>query len=278
MRKHKLFFPFIFSLSFIGLYFLVIISVFAEGLAKSTGMFKDCEDCPEMVMIPLKTFAVGKFEITRAQFAVFVSESGHDVGNECSTHENGIWKDRPRRSYRNPGFPQDGTHPVVCVNWYDAKAYVKWLNTKVKGEPYRLLSDSEWNHVAGAKSKQVSKLGRVKKDVCDEAKRLEKTGKKANRKSIQNVCLYGFIFTNPVGGGVKNDFGLYDMQGNVWEWVDNCWHKSADGKEKKDCALRVLRGASWGFYPAVLRSADRTRNFVDYRFSLNGFRVAKSLE
>jgi formylglycine-generating enzyme required for sulfatase activity len=81
-----------------------------------------------------KPFAVGRFAVTRGEFAAFVQETNHATGDECWTSDNDKWEDRPGRSFLNPGFAQDDRHPVVCVNWFDAKAFVMWLSKKT-GHP-----------------------------------------------------------------------------------------------------------------------------------------------
>jgi formylglycine-generating enzyme required for sulfatase activity len=86
-----------------------------------------------------KAFAVGKFHVTRDEFAAFVNETGYDTGSKCSTLQEGKNRERPNRSWRNPGYDQTGTHPVACVNWNDAEAYAGWLSKKT-GKTYRLLS------------------------------------------------------------------------------------------------------------------------------------------
>ena len=129
---------------------------------------RDCEGCPELVVVPSGTyrmgsleseagrleregpvhevriahpFAVGVHEVTRGEFSQFVSETGHSAGDACSTYENGEWLLRSGRTWRSPGISQTDSHPVVCVSWSDAKAYVTWLGRKT-GQAYRL--PSEW--------------------------------------------------------------------------------------------------------------------------------------
>lgn len=135
---------------------------------------RDCEACPELVVVPAESyemgapsgeegrhdaegpvhrvtisnpFAVGVYEVTRGEWSRFVSETGYSGGNSCSTYEEGAWKERSGRGWRAPGYAQDDGHPVVCVSWGDAKAYVEWLSRKT-GKEYRLLSESEWEYAA----------------------------------------------------------------------------------------------------------------------------------
>ena len=264
--------------------------------------FKDCDDCPEMVVVPPgefmmgspksekgrsfdegprhkvtigKKFAVGKFEITRAQFATFVNETGHDVGNKCWTYEKKEWKERSNRSYENPGILQDDTHPVVCVSLDDAKAYVRWLSRKTK-KKYRLLSEAEWEYVARAKTDTAFWWGNsISTAQANYNGNYTYNGSKGKYRKK----------TVPVDSFEANDFGLYNVHGNVWEWVEDCWHKNYQGApvdgtawtKGGDCKRRVLRGGSWDSNPQVLRSAVRLRVRTDIRDYYLGFRVSRTL-
>ena len=104
---------------------------------------------PQQKVTIAKPFAVGRFAVTRGEFAAFVKEKGYSVPNEAYTYEGGKRELRKGRSFSNPGYAQDDSHPVVCVNWEDAKAYAKWLGDKT-GKDYRLLSEAEWEYVCRA--------------------------------------------------------------------------------------------------------------------------------
>jgi formylglycine-generating enzyme required for sulfatase activity/uncharacterized caspase-like protein len=135
---------------------------------KPKDSFRECENCPEMVVVPAgslaiqkgtydegpqrvvtigKPFAVGMVHVTVDQFAAFVRETRHPASSKCWTFEGHQYEERTGRSWRNPGFVQEGARPVVCLTWEDAKAYVDWL-AKRTGRPYRLLSEAEWEYVA----------------------------------------------------------------------------------------------------------------------------------
>ena len=188
-------------------------------------------------------------EVAVGEYGRFVSETGHSTGNACRTYEGGEWKERSGRSWRNPGFSQTDGHPVVCVNWTDAKVYVGWLSGKT-GEGYWLLSASEWEYVARAGTARYwwgDEIGRNRAN-CDGC------GSRWDNRQ-----------TAPVGSFSANGFGLYDVHGNVWEWVEDCRNGSyagapTDGSawESGDCSRRVLRGGSWGSGAGDLRSANRT--------------------
>ena len=156
------------------------------------------------------------------------------------------------------------------VNWHRVQTYAMWLSEKTE-EAYRLLSEAEWEYVARAgrgtrKYNWGNEVGRNRAN-CDGC------GSRWDGKQ-----------TAPVGSFAANGFGLHDVHGNVWEWVQDCWNDSyagapADGSawEQGDCNIRVLRGGSWDYNPWSLRSADRYWITTGSRYSLVGFRVARRL-
>jgi formylglycine-generating enzyme required for sulfatase activity len=262
------------------------------------GLFRDCPDCPEMVVIPagkfvmgspadeegrfdsegpqhsvsLRWFALAKYDVTVREFTAFVHETGYEPG-PCNWPRDSTWD--------SPGFlPAD---PVVCVSWRDAQAYIKWLNRKVaerspaltKGDgPYRLPSEAEWEYAARAGTANARWWGDsigVGNANC-------------------NGC--GSPWDNrrlsPVGSFKPNRFGLYDMLGDVWQWTDDCWNETYTGAPDDgrpwttgDCRRRVLRGGSWSSLPKFLRSAARSSDDAGSRSSdyasFAGFRVAMTL-
>jgi formylglycine-generating enzyme required for sulfatase activity len=213
-------------------------------------------------------FAVSKYPITVGEFAQFVDETHYDAGNICSTTENGSSQDRKGRNWQNPGFAQTSQHPVVCINWNDARAYAAWLSYKT-GHAYRLLSDAEYEYSNRAGSTTAwwwgNDIGKNQAD-CD-------------------GCLspWDGRQTAPVGSFAANPFGLYDTSGNVWSWLSDCWNEAYTGtpndgssNEHGDCTRRLLRGGSWDDNPPDLRSAARDRDDPADRNQYNGFRVAQS--
>ena len=260
-------------------------------------LFRDCDGtwCPEMVVVPAgeyrmgspsgeagrdddegprhrveirESFAVGVYEVTRGQFAAFVGATDHDAGKSCLTYEGGSWEWREGRSWRNPGFDQTDGHPVVCVSWEDAQAYVDWLGEKT-GEEYRLLSESEWEYVARAGTQTRYGWG---DEVGSERANCDGCGSRWDNRQ-----------TAPVGQFEANRFGLHDVHGNVWEWVEDCWNGSyagapADGSAWRsgNCDRRVLRGGSWGGIPGFLRAANRNGLVTGIRNGNFGFRIART--
>ena len=159
-----------------------------------------------------------------------------------------------------------GDRPVILVSWEQAKGYVRWL-TKMTGKDYRLLTESEWEYAARAGSQARWSFGDDETHLGDYAWYAENSEGK----------------TQPVGTKKPNAFGLYDMHGNVWQWVEDCYHDSyqgapSDGSAWVDqCSNRVVRGGSWSGYPDYLRSAYRYGNGSDYRNVNLGFRVGRTL-
>ena len=252
---------------------------------------RDCAECPEMVVIPAgsfmmgspgseegrdddegpvhrveirEPFAVGAYEVTRDEYGAFVKETGHVGGTSCKVYTGGEWKERKGADWMNPGYSQTGRDPVACVNWENAQAYVEWLSRKT-GEEYRLLSEAEWEYAARAGSRTRYSFG----DGITES----------DANYDRNIGK-----TRPVGSYRANGVGLYDMHGNVWEWVRDCWNdnywgapSNGDAWERGNCSRRGLRGGSWINNPRYLRAAHRLGFGTGSRSYDLGFRVARTL-
>ena len=277
-------------------------------------VFRDCGGCPEMVVVPAgsfemgspssekgrdddegpvhrvtigERFAVGVREVTRGEYRRFVRATGHSAGDSCWTYdyESDKWGDRRGRNWEDPGFGQTDGHPVVCVSWEDAKGYVGWLSRET-GEEYRLLSESEWEYVARAGSKGARYWGGSEVGQCRHANGVDGALKRhySDWKWKSASCNDGHVHTAPVGSYGANGFGLQDVLGNVFEWVEDCWNDNyrgapSDGSawETENCGGRVLRGGCWDDVPRHLRSANRIRSTAGNRNYGNGFRVARTL-
>ena len=262
--------------------FLLLLSSLTSANAYQVGeTFRDCETCPEMVVLPAgefmmgfpagdrgqgdkeypqrrvtipKPFAVGKYEVTLGQYAEFVEETKHQTEN-CNFLRGKSWDD--------PGFAQTNDYPVVCVSWYDVSAYIDWLSTKTRHK-YRLLTEAEWEYAARAGTTTAYHFGRT---------------------ILPNQAQYARDGTAAVGSFPANVFGLHDMHGNVWEWVEDCWHfKYKDAPTDGSAWLgrcegkRMARGGSWGTVnPDLIKSAYRYRYSENYREFTLGFRVAQTL-
>ena len=152
---------------------------------------------------------------------------------------------------------------MINVNWDDAKAYTAWLSRKT-GHTYRLPSEAEWEYAARAGTTTRYHFG--------------------DSISSSQANYYGGKGTVPVGNYPSNAFGLHDVHGNVWEWVEDCWHESYAGAPSDtnvwkagDCSRRVLRGGSWRDGPYYVRSASRRWLDIESRFDNFGFRIARTL-
>jgi formylglycine-generating enzyme required for sulfatase activity/class 3 adenylate cyclase len=274
--------------------------------------FRDCIDCPEMVVIPpgsftmgvpqteldrygfprgasaplhlvriARPFALGEFLVTRKQYAAFAAETRHQ-GSGCATLPlDGIsgWKFDPALSWPDPGFAQADNHPVVCVSWDDAIAYTGWLSKKT-GRHYRLPSEAEWEYAARAGDTAGRYFGDA--PICEFANVRDQSKKKLRSTGQFVECNSGFSNTSPVGSFPLNGFGLYDMLGNVWEWVEDCWGGSygdapGDGAARENalCGERVRRGGSWNSVERYLYNVGtRAHALPCAGWDVFGFRVA----
>jgi formylglycine-generating enzyme required for sulfatase activity len=284
-----------------------------EGQALKAGdVFRECGGCPEMVVIPvgafqmgspetekdrldnegplhrvtIKPFALGKFELTVEQFATFADDTKHDTGTVCDVWQDGQWAERPGYNWRRPNFPQTGTHPAPCLSWDDAKAYLAWLSRKT-GHTYRLPTEAEWEYAARAGSSRRFHFGEDDADYCRYGNGVDATAF-ADVPGVKGwsalPCRDGYAFTAPVGSFAPNAFGLHDTHGNVFEWVEDCWHDDykdapADGLAwlTGDCSQRVQRGGAWGYPREYLRIAVRGRQSQGYRYINAGVRVAREI-
>ncbi len=272
----------------------------AEARAATATPFKDCAECPEMIVVPAgkfmmgspqtegrlyanegpqrqvtikRPFAVGMYAVTFDQWYACIADLG------C----NSYWPDDKEWGR--------GKRPVINVSWDDAHRYIRWLNEKATGAkrpvatsdtppppmapgqqgPYRLLTEAEWEYAARAGTTtayywgEVRGIGNANCDGC---------GSEWDNKQ-----------TAPVGSFAPNPFGLYDMAGNVLQWVEDCYHDNylkapvdSTAWISGDCLARVSRGGSWYNSSYYLRAANRYSNAPYFRGANVGFRVAKTLE
>ena len=154
-------------------------------------------------------FAVGEFLVTRKQYAAFAAETGHQ-GSGCAVlplDGTSGWKFDPALSWRDPGFAQADNHPIVCVSWDDAIAYVSWLSKK-SGRIYRLPSEAEWEYAARAGDTAGRYFGEA--PICEFANVRDQSKKQLHSTGQFFECKSGFSNTSPVGSFPPNGFGLYD--------------------------------------------------------------------
>jgi formylglycine-generating enzyme required for sulfatase activity len=283
---------------------------------KAGATFRDCPECPEMVVVPDGTFlmgsprteagrdvdgsedpqhqvtiayafAVGKYEVTRDEYARFVKETGLADPAGCNIHRATPphWPTIKGLNWHNTGFSQTGRDPAVCVAWKEAQAYAAWLSKKT-GKTYRLLSEAEWEYAARAGTTAAAYWGEKQEDACAYANGSDLTRKeKFPEWQADQPCHDGFVYTAPVGSFKPNAFGLYDMMGNVFEMTADCLYVNyldapADGSPRTtdDCQNRINRGGSWTSTPGGLRSAARAYDDIAMTRVVDlGFRVARGL-
>lgn len=251
--------------------------------AGEVGRESAMEDPQHLVSISYD-FAIGRFEVTRDEFSAFVRATGLADPPGCNVHQPPHWPTTKGLNWHNPGFQQSGRHPVVCVSWKEAQAYVVWLSKKT-GHQYRLLSESEWEYAARAGTTMADYWGDSQSDACAYANGADFTMKEQypDREAAQ-PCQDGYVYTAPVGSFKANEFGLHDMMGNVFEMLADCYERTyqgapTDGSPKitTACKCRSNRGGSWTSTPTGLRAAYRDCDKEDTRVVDLGFRVARSL-
>lgn len=229
--------------------------------------------------------AIAKFDVTRDEYAQFVAETKRPDPDSCVTLSptgefittNGNW--------RSPGFPQTGKDPVVCVSWDDAQAYVAWLSAKT-GHVYRLPTEAEWEYAARAGTTTARYGSDNPAEICryTNVGDLDYFEQHPGDSGVNRACRDGHVFTSPAGSFPPNQFGLYDMLGNVMNWTEDCWNANysgapADGTAWRSgkCNGRVVRGGSWDMDLSGARSANRRVLLTSNRNTTLGFRVARAL-
>lgn len=256
-----------------------VVSLSFQETPTGPRVFRDCAECPEMAVIPKGEFvmgsppgekdrdndegpqrkvtigyslAVGRYEVTFAEWEACVTGGGC-TGNKTQSDQ---------------GWGR-GARPVINVDWEDAQAYVAWLSKRT-GQTYRLLSEAEWEYAARAGTTTRYWWG---DDIGRNNANCAGCGSQWDNKQ-----------TAPAGSFKANPFGLHDMHGNVWEWVEDCYSSTYIGAPSEGsartggrCTSRVLRGSSWGSYPGYLRSAYRNGSTAGSRYSNIGFRVARTI-
>jgi formylglycine-generating enzyme required for sulfatase activity len=220
--------------------------------------------------VTLSDFYLGKYEVTVAEFRVFINDTGYktdaEKGGNSQVYENGKWTDKAGLNWRNDaeGKTAQDNHPVIHVSWNDANAYCDWLSKK-SGKNYRLPTEAEWEYGArgGVQSKGYKYAG--SNNIGDVGWYSSNSGNK----------------THAVGDKIPNELGLYDMTGNVWEWCSD-WKGEYSTSSKTNPtgsysgSDRIVRGGSWFSFPQYCRVTYRDFNPPDFRYYLLGFRLARS--
>ncbi|MBL8564403.1 MAG: formylglycine-generating enzyme family protein [Hyphomicrobiaceae bacterium] len=281
----------------IHLFVVAIACVIAASAADAQGRrsakpdptFRDCSSCPMMVKLPVgefmmgspeteprreanegpqrlvtftQAFAIGKYEVSFSEWDTCVAKGG------CRHKPSDDGKGRGRR-------------PVVDVSWGDAVEFVSWL-AKTTGKPYRLPTEAEWEYAARG---ITSATAQSQPFSVGQSISYRQANFDANfvYGAAGKIGIYRQA-TVDTGSLPRNPFGLHEMHGNVWEWVQDCYAPDyraapADGSAvtRPDCRLRILRGGAWNYYPWALRSAYRYATPADVRLNNAGLRVALTL-
>jgi formylglycine-generating enzyme required for sulfatase activity len=226
---------------------------------------------PQQPIAIERPFGMGKFAVTVDQFAAFVADARHPVAATCNEWGDAVLMERTG-SFRSPGFAQTGAHPAVCVSWDDAQAYLGWL-AACTGRRFRLPTEAEWEYAARA--------GTTTPYWCGTSISRDQANCRPDDDDRGSVWRQATV---PVASYAPNPWGLYEMHGNVWEWVEDCYQPShvgaaPDGSARQGSAAakRVLRGASWRNRARGLRSARRHAAERTYCRSDVGFRVAETI-
>jgi formylglycine-generating enzyme required for sulfatase activity len=289
-HKHKRARPVLALLLALALWLVASWPAQADTAPRAGTIFRDCDSCPQMVVIPpgsfvmgtsteeaqrlgiaptsrvlpwqqpqhpvtiARAFALGTTPVTRAEYRRFAAEVGPQVAGT---------------NWESPGIRQGDDDPVVRVSWKRAMAYVEWLRRHT-GLPYRLPTEAEWEYAARAGTRSAYWWGDdpgTARTVCDDC------GSDWDGKG-----------TAPVRHFAANPFGLYDMLGQVFEWNADCWNASyvgapADGSAwmQGDCSMHSARGGSWNLDARYSRAGQRSRDAADYEGNMVGFRVARDL-
>jgi formylglycine-generating enzyme required for sulfatase activity len=257
---------------------LVSLSPERERMLRPKDAFQECANCPEMVVVPTGKFTIGSLASEPGRFAdegpqhVVVIAMPLAVGKFAVTFDDwdacvadgGCGGNRPN----DQGWGR-GRRPVVDVSWEEVNGYVAWLSRKTS-KAYRLLSEAEREYAARAGSTTAYSWG-------------DQIGK-GNANCNGCASQWDDRQTAPVGSFAVNAFGLYDMHGNVWEWVQDCYHGNYNGAPTDgsawtggDCSRRGVRGGSWHSYPQSVRAANRGRLASGVRYNDVGVRVGRAL-
>jgi formylglycine-generating enzyme required for sulfatase activity len=241
----------------------------------------DGEEEPQHEVEIGHVFALGRGGVTIDAFQAFIADTSHDMGESAFVLNGDKWEETPGRWWRDPGFAQTGDHPVTCVNWHDAQAFIAWLNDRLsltdRPVAYRLPSEAEWEYACRAGTETPFSFGTV--ITTDQANFNGTAGYGAAAPSM-----VWRKATTPAGRFPANAFGLYDLHGNTWDWCQDAWNKTYEGAPADgspwltgDASLRALRGGSWDNSRQVCRSAMRVRNSPSVRSNDIGFRLARTL-
>ena len=312
------------NLSRVLLAFACLCGLLAAPARSAPARIIDCADCPEMIVVPAGSFvmgsnvaertregvaplfgdregpqhrvaiahpfAMGRTEVTRAQFLAFADETRRPAPRDCQTYDpaRDSWVGSPHPSdWRDPGFLQAGTHPIACMSWTDAAAYAAWLTAKTRHH-YRLPSEAEWEYAARGNTATARYWGDAVEPICGQVDMMTAAlaARLGNPPSWRRalVCTDTPAWTLPVGSYAPNPFGLYDMLGSLWEWTADCARPDYvgapdDGSARTGCDLHPLRGGAFHSRTWLARAATRGKGMApDFRPIAAGIRLVRELD
>ena len=298
-------------------------AVQAQSVSAPAG-FKDCSTCPEMVVVPagefmrgspqdepgrgldsrnhdeddlegpggkrvrvsVPAFALGVYEVTNDQFAQFLEDMDYEMPSGCVSDADGdgIYGWDEAGAWNNLGRDHRSDFPASCIDWHAANAYVHWLSLRTGGR-YRLPTEAEFEYALRAGSDTVYHFGDDPERLCEYGNVPDQSRNAVSPEMITAACSDGYADMAPVGQFKPNAFGLHDMTGNVWEWLQDCYEGSyanapTDGSalRRDACGAYSIRGGSFGYDLPSLRSADRSDDPPEVLYDGIGFRVARDLE
>jgi formylglycine-generating enzyme required for sulfatase activity len=239
-----------------------------------------------------RPFYLGKYEVTKGQFQKFVEATGYTTEAErdgtggvgYTGDKDKPFQQRPTFTWRDWGVDQKDNSPVVNVSWNDAVAYCNWLSQK-EGTTYRLPTEAEWEYACRAGTTGRSYNGNDPEKLTEIANVWDAAAKEnVSRSSNNNLnSSDGWAFTSPVGEFRPNNFGLYDMIGNAWEWCSDWYGEDYYSKSPHrdptgpiSGSHRIQRGGGWYNWAVRCRSATRAHGVPGYRHCSVGFRVVRS--
>jgi formylglycine-generating enzyme required for sulfatase activity len=254
-----------------------VLTAAAERALRPPVSFRECaKDCPEMIVLPAGEFTMGSPATEQGRLDDEGPQHTVTFATNFAISKFDVTFDDWEACVAVGACPQvddlgmgRGTKPAIYVSWDLAQQYVGWFS-RMTGKPYRLLAEAEWQYAARAGTTttyywgETIGAGNANCDGC---------GSPWDKRQ-----------TSPVGSFKANAFGLYDMAGNVWQWVEDCYHRDYNGAPTDgsawtsgDCDRRIVIGGSWAVKPENLRSASRSWEFVGLRYDGVGFRVARTL-
>lgn len=267
---------------------------YSMGCSRNDNQCETYEKPAHSVSVP--PYAISVTEVTVGQFDEFVTGTGYVTDAEKDAGGNAgcfVWSDsggvsrssarwgwEEDKNWRNPGYQQSANHPVTCISWNDASNYASWLAAET-GRAYTLPSEAQWELAARASSNGAWGSASSSSEICTYANVADKSQSSAGSKWNNRInCTDYHWFSAPVASYKANGFGLFDMQGNAWEWVADTWADSFSGTPVNGVANtqgasneRVLRGGGWDSDAKRARLSSRSKASATGRAAMTGFRL-----